>query len=920
MSEQILRISSLQSRLDEQRHRAEEIHRQGTSDLSVRVYDLQTQLVGVQELLLARDKQIGTLKSHLDQSKQIIDRQESELAKATGTTSKTPDERLHADLRARDAEILHLKERMRAEMISKIALPDLMETMLSEKNDEIDHLKEQQAALKRQLQTFRDLHLSEEQLANLRLHQACAVAGAEVVGKLSARTLSDIMSLSEFDDESDLIRKETNVSQPPVVEMSSKFFAMADRKPAELSVEPSPIAALISQQSTATIMPQPRHIDFSLTDDRVASIHCDTAPPPPSIVPQLQCEIAELQALLDERIGTAAVEASAKQKELAEVQTERTVLAGEVNRHRDAASTLKLELAAKSQSIADLLADKSNMQADLAAMRASLAQSGDLQAAEAKLLKEELVLCNSELVALRQRFELNCADGVELSRKLQLLSVENGDLRTCVDSLSEKLTKREKDAFNYAKNETEYLERIDALQAHSLSRERTSLRPDIVELRTELEATKTDLYERMIDFEKAQLDIQDLRQQLAQQNRSNRSTSPQQQQQHFDDDIAESVAAELNYSARLDSSILQAIESDELHSDEERRRSPPQSVHVQQLRDQLVQIAAELDADRAQAFVTQKQDADVIEAMRQRLQAAVASELQLQQQLDAERQKAERLATLVLVHQRGVCSSAQLVKSPTDSPRRSARSAAGTPTLTGSAAADAEHISRLQSEIRLLTAQAEREKERLQDTERVLEREKGRFEIELSERKEHGHRMRAELDRVLEEKRLLAGQFDETQERLQQACDECTDLEQRLGDLQDADVRQATALRGRERKESAQQAIDMQELRLRLLMVERERDQWADRGATLQADVERSAQREAQLTEALMREHAGDGLVPQQFLQKLTSIADNTREYRQMAQTLQVLTEERQALQQRVDELELRNRAFNRQDLEKRVS
>lgn len=36
----MLRISSLQSRLDEQRHRAEELHRQGTSDLNIRVHDL----------------------------------------------------------------------------------------------------------------------------------------------------------------------------------------------------------------------------------------------------------------------------------------------------------------------------------------------------------------------------------------------------------------------------------------------------------------------------------------------------------------------------------------------------------------------------------------------------------------------------------------------------------------------------------------------------------------------------------------------------------------------------------------------------------------------------------------------------------------------------------------------------------------
>lgn len=49
MSEQLVRISSLQSRLDEQRHRAEEIHRQGTSDLNIRVHDLQVSGIFVGE-------------------------------------------------------------------------------------------------------------------------------------------------------------------------------------------------------------------------------------------------------------------------------------------------------------------------------------------------------------------------------------------------------------------------------------------------------------------------------------------------------------------------------------------------------------------------------------------------------------------------------------------------------------------------------------------------------------------------------------------------------------------------------------------------------------------------------------------------------------------------------------------------------
>lgn len=155
--------------------------------------------------------------------------------------------------------------------------------------------------------------------------------------------------------------------------------------------------------------------------------------------------------------------------------------------------------------------------------------------------------------------------------------------------------------------------------------------------------------------------------------------------------------------------------------------------------------------------------------------------------------------------------------------------------------------------------------------------------------------------------------------RLSLSSREIESLEARISTLQEAESRRASR-RGKERSEFTQNAVDVHELRLKLVTVERERDAFMEKVSVLRGDIERSAQREAQLTDALVKEHSGDGIMPQQFLQKLSNIVDNTKEYRQMAETLQFLTEERQALQQRVEELELRNRAFNRDELEKRVS
>lgn len=142
MSEQLMKISSLQSRLDEQRIRAEELNKQNTSDLTLRVHDLHSELSSLKETLTARDKQIANLNQLLEHSKKIIDRQENELA-FSGDNDKSLVDRLEDELKKKSDEIQRLKDKIQTEMINKVALPDLLETMLAEKNEEIDNLREE---------------------------------------------------------------------------------------------------------------------------------------------------------------------------------------------------------------------------------------------------------------------------------------------------------------------------------------------------------------------------------------------------------------------------------------------------------------------------------------------------------------------------------------------------------------------------------------------------------------------------------------------------------------------------------------------------------------------------------------------------------------------------------------------------------
>lgn len=209
MDEQLVRITSIQLRLDEQRQRAEELQRAGTSDLNLKMYELQAEVNTLKETVSSRDKQISVLKSHLAQSKEIIDKQEAEIASynsitdANDTYSKVFVEKLQARIVTKDLENKNLREKIRMEMISKETLPDLMRTMLADTTDEIENLKEQ-------------LNVREKELKSLRDGQIFSKAEEKI---------SELFSLHEIDD-NDYIRKEPDTGMR--LSLVSNFISWFD--------------------------------------------------------------------------------------------------------------------------------------------------------------------------------------------------------------------------------------------------------------------------------------------------------------------------------------------------------------------------------------------------------------------------------------------------------------------------------------------------------------------------------------------------------------------------------------------------------------------------------------------------------------------------------------------------------------------
>ncbi|XP_017112487.1 pericentrin isoform X4 [Drosophila elegans] len=871
MDEQTQRISTLQNRLEEQRQRAEQLHRAGTSDLNTRVHELQGEVQNLGEQLAARDKQMATMRLQLQRSQEEIMRLEAEV-----TVRTQPDRslvyKLEAEVQQKAAEIGKLKEKIRTEMINRLALPDLMETMLADKNDEIDHLRDQLEAKEKELQ------VAQQDGSQISSPAAGAVGGKQEAsgGKLSGRTLSDIGSITEF-PEPDVERRAAMRSLNAPLQMSdgagvflhqtmeTSKEAVANltlKRTDDLSgfIAPYPVntfehphyfqALGVTAQSSDGLTPGlvPRQINFSnLTEDsklKTPSLLMRTPEMPrplsPTEVQQLRQKLTNLQM--------------EKQREQSELDNKVQELQKQLEQEKEKLSR----------------------------------QKQTLQSHEESEIKYRLRIESLESKILETAAQ-EAADRENLRRELNCVSAAH---EQCEDAAAAR--KRELEILN-----SEVKIKADQLQA--ALRRCGDLELQVLTLERELERLK---------------------------NSENSS------KQYSVDEIAQQVEKELNYSAQLDSNILKAIESEEENNLDKKRQKGVQTEEEEvmpgtgngtddenflgerELLNQLEALRAQLAVEREQCEAMskellgekqhsqdiQEQDVVIIEAMRKRLETALDAEDELHKQLDQERERCERLQTQLTSLQRAESrrNSSLLLKSPGDSPRKSPR-----------ADFESELGDRLRSEIKLLAAQNERERERSADAQRSSERERQRYEKELQERVAYCERLKQEMEKLSRDKDSAESELEHFNERLTLQASEIQSLEARLVTLQEAETRRANT-RTRQHQENVRLQAEIHELKSKLLAAEAARDCQEQKINQLRFDVSRSGQREAKLAEALAQAndrlaHSTDDNVPAQFLQKMkeinTLLAENTQENRQMAETVQFLVGERIALQKKCEEL-----------------
>ncbi|XP_020798143.1 A-kinase anchor protein 9 isoform X8 [Drosophila serrata] len=892
MDEQTHRISTLQNRLEEQRQRAEQLHRAGTSDLTTKVHELQGEVQNLSEQLTARDKQMATMRQQLQRSKEEIMRLEAELTVRTQPDRSLVD-KLEAEVKQKTTEIGKLKEKIRTEMINRLALPDLMQTMLADKNDEIDHLRDQLEAREKEL--LQATQAQDVSPISSPAGGGGGDGGTGAGGKLSARTLSDIGSITEY-PEPDVDRRAAmrSLNAPlhmtdgaggflhQTMETSKEAVAnLTHKRTDDLSgfMAPYPVntfehphyfqALGVTAQSSDGLTPGlvPRQINFSnLTEDsklKTPSMMVMRTPEMPK--PMTPPEVHQLR----QKVSTLEQE---KQRQQTEAEKNLQDLRKQLEQEKE-------QVIRQAQTLQSHQESEQKYRQCIESLETKILEAAAQEAAERENLRKEL----------------------------NYVSVAHGH---CEDAAAAR--KRELEALN-----VEVKVKADQLQA--ALRRCGELELQVLTLERDLERLK---------------------------NSENSS------KQYSVDEIAQQVEKELNYSAQLDSNILKAIESeDENNLDKKQQQKEVQTEEEEhllpgtgngtddenftgerELLNQLEALRAQLAVEREQCEALskellgekqhsqdiQEQDVVIIEAMRKRLETALDAEDELHKQLDQERERCERLQTQLTALQRAESrrNSSLLLKSPGDSPRKSPR-----------ADFESELGDRLRSEIKLLAAQNERELERSADAQRSSERERQRYEMELQERVAYCERLKQEMEKLSRDKESAEAELEHFNERLTLQASEVESLEARLVTLQEAETRRANT-RTRQHQENVQLQAEIHELRSKLLAAEAAKDSLDQKIVQLRFDVSRSGQREAKLAEALAQANdrlahsTTDDTVPAQFLQKMKEInnllVENTQENKQMAETVQFLVGERLALQKKCEELMNSSGNTNVTELEER--
>lgn len=200
ISEQLFQIEAMRSRLEQHRQSAPFAQKQATSRLELQLHEATTKYHSLEQTITNKEIELKELKTQLERTNQMLAEKETEMGNflQSENSALRKIDQLKDQLKLIQEEKKMLQIKLGTQEHAQSELPQLIDTMLADKNEEIDHLKEQLSKKEKQLHAYSSLGLDDTQLRDLT---------KQAEAKNSARTLSDILSIhSECEEFPEAIR------------------------------------------------------------------------------------------------------------------------------------------------------------------------------------------------------------------------------------------------------------------------------------------------------------------------------------------------------------------------------------------------------------------------------------------------------------------------------------------------------------------------------------------------------------------------------------------------------------------------------------------------------------------------------------------------------------------------------------------
>ncbi|XP_043495852.1 A-kinase anchor protein 9-like isoform X7 [Polistes fuscatus] len=240
-SEQLYQMEAMRGRLEQQKQSAPFAQRQATSKLELELHEANTKIQALEQVISDKELELNDVKEQLQRSNQLLLDKEAEIANVVQLESITI-QKLKDRLTVLEEEKKNLQSKVGIQEQAQMELPQLIDSMLADKNEEIDHLKEQLVKKEKQIEIYSSMALDDVQLREL---------AKQVEPKNSARTLSDILSINSECEDVEAIRCGHSLAQTIPHNISSFKVSPAfppSKEALDASVMPSPDINKISVQ------------------------------------------------------------------------------------------------------------------------------------------------------------------------------------------------------------------------------------------------------------------------------------------------------------------------------------------------------------------------------------------------------------------------------------------------------------------------------------------------------------------------------------------------------------------------------------------------------------------------------------------------------------------------------------------------